>query len=144
MSRELRATDAAAGLALEGLCLELLARLLRAHPSAERGRPRWLDEARAALNERFRESSLRVTDLAAAQGVHPVSLARAFRRHFGLTPADYVRRLRLEEARRRVEQGREPLADVALACGFADQSHLTRAFRGRFGTTPGRRRKALG
>jgi AraC family transcriptional regulator len=141
MSRELGASDAARTLALESLCLELLARLLRTRDPAERSCPLWLEQARSFLHDQFREGSLRVADLAAAQGVHPVSLARAFRRHFGVTPGEYVRRLRLEEARRRVEESRDPLAEVAAACGFSDQSHLTRAFRRRFGAPPGRRRR---
>jgi AraC family transcriptional regulator len=143
LSRELRAQDAAAGLALESLSLELLARLARVAGAAERGRaPEWLARSRDSIHERFRDRTLRVADLAFAEGVHPVYFARAFRRHYRMTPGDYVRRLRLEWALDRVRTTAEPLASVALDCGFADQSHLTRAFRRRFGLSPGRLRRA--
>jgi len=147
MSRELRGRDTAATLALESLGLELLARILRIGESARRGAetlPQWLASAREAIHQRFRDDQLRVAALAAEQGVHPVYFARVFRRHFHTTPGGYVRRLRLEWAARRVEETGEALAAIALECGFADQSHLTRAFRRRFGVSPGslRRRSA--
>jgi AraC family transcriptional regulator len=120
MSQELRHADEATGLALESLGLELLARLVRVCQADETGhRPAWLERARRVIDDRFREPSLRVSDLASEQGVHPVYFARAFRRHYRTTPGDYVRRLRLEWARGRLTATREPLAAIALECGFS-------------------------
>jgi AraC family transcriptional regulator len=145
MSRELREGDEAAPLALESLSLELLARLIRAERARERGpAPRWLLRSRNSIHDRFREPALRVSDLAAAEGVHPVYFARVFRRYYRMTPGEYVRRLRLEWARERVQATTESLASIALECGFSDQSHLTRAFRRRFGATPGHLRRNPG
>lgn len=145
MSRELERADAATPLALESLVLELLA--LR----ARRGRiekggpaPRWLKAARDSIHDRFQEATLRLGDVATEVAVHPVSLTRAFRRHYGMTPGEYIRELRLEEAHARLRSSSEPMALVALACGFADQSHLTRAFRRRYGISPGRLRRRTG
>jgi AraC-like DNA-binding protein len=53
-----------------------------------------------------------------------------------------VRRLRIGEARRRLETGREPLVDIALDVGFADQAQFTRAFRRVTGATPRAYRQA--
>jgi len=143
MSRELAFADTASALGLESLVLELLARLVRgAGPGTEDGaRPRWLETVRAAIHDRFPDAGLRVADLAAEAAVHPVSVARAFRRFYGLTPGEYLRRLRLEQARDRVRGSPASLAAIALECGFADQSHLTRAFRRRYGIPPGRWRR---
>jgi AraC family transcriptional regulator len=125
LAHELRRTDEASALALESLGLELLARLVRIGVAGDGGSaPPWLARTRRAIEDRFREASLRVGELAALEGVHPVHLARVFRRRYGLSPGDYVRRLRLEWARRLVTKGREQLASIALDCGFADQSHL--------------------
>lgn len=67
--------------------------------------------------------------------------ARVFRRYYGMTPGEYVRRLRLEWALERIQRTAVPLASIALECGFADQSHLTRAFRQRFGLASSRFRR---
>jgi AraC family transcriptional regulator len=144
VAQELRRTDEASALALESLGLELLARLVRIGAAGDgEAAPPWLARTRRAIEDRFRDASVRVGELAALEGVHPVHLARVFRRRYGLSPGDYVRRLRLEWARRLVTEGREPLASIALDCGFADQSHLARAFRRRFGVAPGRLRRAV-
>jgi AraC family transcriptional regulator len=69
-------------------------------------------------------------------GCHPATLTRAFRRELGCTPGDYQRRLRVERAARLLRDTSMPLADVAAACGFCDQSHLARSFRHVLGCTP--------
>ena len=83
-------------------------------------------------------------ELAALAEVHPVSVVRAFRRHTGLTPGAYVRRLRLEAAARALLAGGEPIAQVALEAGFASQAHFTRAFSAHFGRPPGAFRRERG
>jgi AraC family transcriptional regulator len=74
--------------------------------------------------------------LAAVVGRHPAWLTRAFRRELGHTPGEHQRRLRMARAAELIGDARMPLSEVALACGFCDQSHLTRAFRAAFGCTP--------
>jgi AraC-like DNA-binding protein len=63
-------------------------------------------------------------------------LVRQFRRHVGLPPHAYHRHQRLCSARALLELG-TPVAEVAYATGFADQSHFTRQFKDHFGVTPG-------
>ncbi len=65
---------------------------------------------------------------------------RKFLRAFHLTPQAYLRRLRLQTASRSLAHGAQTLAEVAMACGFSDQSHFTRAFRDQFGVSPRRYR----
>ena len=137
LALELRARDGAARLAVEGLVLELLARVARAPERLPRRSPRWLREATELVHARFRES-LRVVDVAAAVGVHPVHLARVFRLHHGRTIGDEVRRLRIDWAAAELLRTERPLAEIAFEAGFADQSHFTRAFKARLGVTPGR------
>jgi AraC family transcriptional regulator len=75
---------------------------------------------------------------------HPVYLARAFRKRFGLSPSDYIRKRRLHRALSLIAQ-RRTLADAASRLGFVDESHLHRSFVAEFGMTPGSfRRLALG
>ena len=140
MSRELRHGDAATPLALESLALELVARLVRMEAAAGGAAPRWLLDARDAIHGRFSDAALRVAALAADAGVHPVYFARAFRERFGVSPGEYVRRLRAEAAFERVKSSAETLAAISHDCGFADQSHMSRMLKRRFGASPGKLR----
>ena len=69
------------------------------------------------------------------------TLVRRFRQRFGLPPMAWLQQLRLQRARERIAAG-WPLAETALACGFSDQSHLTRLFSRHYGYTPGAWRRA--
>ncbi|HEY5939464.1 MAG TPA: AraC family transcriptional regulator [Gemmatimonadales bacterium] len=133
---EMRRMDAAAPLAIEGLLLELVASASRLNEqNGSSGRPRWLDEARDRIHvELAARPSL--TGLAASVGVHPVTLARAFRRAFGCTVGEYVRRLRIERAARQLADTDLSLAEIALAEGFSDQSHFSNLFRRHTGLSP--------
>jgi AraC family transcriptional regulator len=136
-------TDAASGLVVEGLVLELLGAIARCRaPVAECRPPRWLRTVSELLHARFAES-MSLEEIASVAGVHPVYLASAFRRHYRSTVGDYVRRLRIDYACGRLARSDLSLAEIALEAGFANQSHFTRTFRRLMGTTPAVYRKAL-
>ena len=103
--------------------------------------PAYLEAALRMLREDL-EGPWGLTRVAAEVGVHRVTLARAFRSHLGLSLGHYLRWLRLGRALRLLRRGDEPAA-VAAACGFADQSHLSRQIKARFGRPPVRLRSAL-
>ncbi|MES4792519.1 MAG: AraC family transcriptional regulator, partial [Chloroflexota bacterium] len=132
---EFQRWDAVSSLVAEGLALEIIA-ATALRPPSEPERPRWLGEVRDLLHQHYHEP-LSLRDAATAVGVHPSHLARVFRREHGCTIGDYVRRLRVEAACRKIASEEAPLAEIALSCGFADQSHLTRTFRRETGLTPG-------
>lgn len=137
---EMAVDDGASLLALEGLTLELLAAASRDRAGAPLpAPPAWLRRVRDLLREEC-GSPFRLLDLAREAGVSPTHLARAFRRHFGVTPGTYLRRARVDRAARAIEEGAAPLAQVAAEAGFADQSHMGRAFRRERGTSPARLR----
>ncbi len=75
-------------------------------------------------------------------GVSPTRLLRAFAGAYGLSPHRYQQSRRVAHARKLIVGG-WPLAQVASACGYADQSHLNRWFLRIHGTTPGRFRRAF-
>lgn len=126
----------------EELVLEMVARLGgSSRHGEERNAPPWLERVREILHER-RHEVVRVIDLAAEAGVHPVHLARVFRRHLGCTFAEYQRRLRIEEACARLA-GDESLSTIALGTGFSDQAHFTRRFKELVGMPPGRYRSVV-
>jgi AraC family transcriptional regulator len=139
--REFRGADPASGLAIEGLILELLAMAARSRSlPAEPQPPRWLSQAREMLHERFSDP-LSLDEIAAAVGVHPSHLARVFRQQHQCTVGEYVRRLRLEFACHHLTSSDTPLAELALAAGFADQSHFSKTFRHAIGVPPGEFRR---
>ncbi|MBB1256083.1 AraC family transcriptional regulator [Streptomyces alkaliterrae] len=79
---------------------------------------------------------LTLADLAGVAGVSESHFARVFRSSTGHSPHQYVLRLRLERARKALLTTDDPIARIADACGFADQSHLTRTMRRHLGLTP--------
>lgn len=79
---------------------------------------------------------MRVSDLAALTSLQGGVFARAFRATFGRTPYAYVLDARVDAAACLLTTTRLPIADIATAVGFADQQHLTKAFRARFARTP--------
>jgi AraC family transcriptional regulator len=69
--------------------------------------------------------------------------SRAFRRSLGAAPHNWLLTRRVELAKEKLRDDRLTLSDVALACGFADQSHLTRVFTRIVGLSPGAWRRSL-
>ena len=135
LSSELRASDAAAALAAEGIALELLAATARETAPPERAP--WLRDAEELLHTRHGEC-VRLGELARELGVSSVRIARAFRQRNGMSVGEYGRRARIEWAAAQIAGGDRPLAEIAAEAGFADQSHFTRLFTRYVGTTPGR------
>jgi AraC-like DNA-binding protein len=99
-----------------------------AKPTARRrGTRERLGRAREVIHDRFADP-IRLDELAASAGMHPVSFCRSFRRAFGMPPHRYQIDVRLAAARRMLAAG-VPAASVAAATGFSDQAHLSRQFR---------------
>jgi AraC family transcriptional regulator len=139
--REYQESDDLSLLVMEGLALEILASISRPDiPDEARTPPRWLCQAHDLLYDRLAEP-LTLADVATAVGIHPVHLARSFRRHFGCTLGECLRRLRVESACHRLATTDTPLCEIALAAGFADQSHFTKTFRRLMRMTPGEFRR---
>jgi AraC family transcriptional regulator len=81
-------------------------------------------------------------DIAAAVNRSPSHVARLFRASLGVPPHRYLLELRIREAQRLLSTTSDPIAEIAFACGFSHQEHLTRLFRRRCKTTPAAFRKA--
>ena len=79
---------------------------------------------------------LSVEGLARRMSMSPRHFARQFHARLGTSPGAYVRRLRVEQARRRIEEGAARLKQVARDCGFADEQSMRRSFQELVGITP--------
>ncbi|MDQ4080653.1 MAG: AraC family transcriptional regulator [Gemmatimonadota bacterium] len=114
---------------------DVLASLRDVPDDSRHAPPMWLRQVREEIDDIG--SSVRVRNLAAGAGVHPVYLARQFRRFFGSSVVSYLQRQRVMRAAELIASSSMPLSAVAFQAGFADQSHLNRSFRAGTGLTPG-------
>lgn len=142
MIAELRETDSAARLTLQGVALEALGLGLRTRGAVGHlsPLPPWLRRARELLHDRFHER-LEISGIASEVGVTPARLARAYRAAFHIPLGTYQRRLRLDWAAQQLSTTEVPVGRVALRAGFSDQAHFTRHFRRHTGETPAQYRK---
>ncbi|MFJ9035245.1 helix-turn-helix domain-containing protein [Streptomyces sp. NPDC102406] len=129
--------------------LEAAARLaLVGERLRERLRPRPAEEARPGPDRRVARSLRELLDARVVEGVelneaaglvhaHPAHLVRSFGAAYGIAPHQYLMARRVDRARRLLLAGQAP-GEVAVACGFYDQSHLNRHFKKVVGVPPGR------
>jgi AraC family transcriptional regulator len=89
------------------------------------------------------DQSLTLRNVANSAGVHPVYFAAVFRRFNGCSVGEYMRRRRIEYARKLLGNPKIPLAQIALEAGFADQSHFTRTYKRFTGRAPSQDRTFL-
>jgi AraC family transcriptional regulator len=130
-------------LTLDALCHELLGSMDSVAHGAGRKAPSWLNKALEILHDRYLEE-LTIASVARAVGVHPVHLARSFRRHFRCSPGEFTRFCRLEHATRMLTMSDRSLAEVALESGFGDQSQFCKTFARDLGIRPGEYRSVAG
>jgi len=128
-------SGAALDLAREERELQVLARLLAPEGEREGGTASGVRQAISLIDD-DPTAPVSLADLAGVSGLSRFQVVRGVRRATGLTPHAYLLRRRLELARRDIRAG-QSLAETALACGFADQSHMTRLFKRQFGYPPG-------
>lgn len=134
----------ATSLEMEGRALVLVDWLLRLHQSPRAGvasqagglSPRQLRQTREFIAEHLAED-ICLDDLAELTGLTAKHFARAFKQSTGLPPHQYLIVQRIEAAKRHLISSKTSLANIALACGFADQSHFTATFRKIVGVPPG-------
>ncbi len=98
------------------------------------------DLAKSMLLENL-EGNISILEVAQACDLSRGYFIRAFRDTTGMTPYQWLLRERINRARELLRASNAPLAEVAIACGFADQSHFTRVFSNIVGVTPGNWRR---
>lgn len=122
------------------VCGRLLAQHANLVSRQERHASPTLDRVRDRLADDLAHAPS-LEDLAKLAGLSRYQVLRHFAHAHGMPPHAWLRQRRVERARALIARG-QPLADVALACGFADQSHMSRAFTQQLGFTPGAWRRA--
>lgn len=121
--------------------------LLSAAAETERPRRRMLAEWQVRRAEEFIRihlgSCLRIQDVARSVNLSTSYFSRAFKKSSGVSYSDYVTKERLDLAKRLLLTSDAPISEIALVCGLADQSHLTRLFSRTEGLPPRAWRRML-
>ncbi|MGZ4778335.1 MAG: AraC family transcriptional regulator [Thermoanaerobaculia bacterium] len=133
--REMHRADPLTVMALEGWALLLLSHTARLIGADENATPEWLGDAVQYI-ERAYAGHLSLASVAAHVGVHPATLAAAFRRFHGTSVGQFIRDLRLRRARTALVESRRPIKEIAVDAGFYDQAHFGRLFKQKFGVSP--------
>ena len=142
---ELAAPGFGSDLLLDGLTRALMAALARTHVEVAPAHRLHLSPVKLRRAVEFIDAelgrSIGLHEIAAAAGLSPFHFSRVFKLATGETPYQFVGSRRLERACRLLRDGDLPLAELALCCGFASQSHFTAAFSKSLGVSPGRYRR---
>ncbi len=125
---------------IHGLCLEVLAQLLITERAASMSKPSWVDRLEEILLCGYAEK-LSLHELSRELNIHPVHLSKSFSRYFQCTLGEYVRSVRVERSLAFMSRRNLSLTEIAVSCGFADQSHFTRSFKRIMGLSPSTYRK---
>ncbi|MBL8087231.1 MAG: helix-turn-helix transcriptional regulator [Chthonomonas sp.] len=136
LRKELEHPDLASSHMVRAAFFELVGYFLRSpETTAHFEAPQWVEQARSILDSKFR-MPVSLYSLAQEVSMHPAHLARSFKKHFGMSVGEYVRDRRLEWAYKKLASSQFKLSEIALAAGFADHAHFSRAFRARYAMTP--------
>lgn len=138
--QEFQEADQSSEMAIEGLVLQILAEADRYRARGRKRAPRWLAKAQEIVHEEY-ANALSLSNIAKRVSIHPVYLASEFRRHYGCTIGDYVRRLKVEKACDQLRISKSSLAHIAAELGFSHQAHFSRIFKSYTGRTPSEFRK---
>ncbi len=141
---EIGSADRLAPLAIDSLVLGVMITAARLTSTAKHHAPppRWIQHAREYVHEHYRRG-FRISDVATLVGVEPSRLAQVFRRHYGSSVGQYARAQRLSWALEQLDNSTAPIAKIAVAAGYCDQSHLTREVRRALGIGPAEYRRSV-
>lgn len=144
IQREARQQDIGGALYVEAVATQLSLHLLRNYAEVTFKEQRDPGRLTAAQRKRIVEyidgrlhETIDLASLADCLVLGVWSFARRFRNTFGCAPYAFVVERRIARAQQLLSQGELAIKEVAAACGFADQAHLTRTFKARLGVTPG-------
>jgi AraC family transcriptional regulator len=143
IAQELRLRQPGTSLVVEGLLFELLGTLVRKRGLEDRGRSDVrLERAIHYLEANYRKR-FTVAEVAEECGIHPSYLAELFRARYAMSVGEWVRNRRLDFVCDALRNAASPISCIAFQAGFADQSHMTRLFRARYGLTPAEYRRTI-
>lgn len=130
--KEFSADDAFSNTSVRILLLNLLG---AGETRTSRRTPAWVRALYELLNDRWNEQ-IGLQELSGVVNVHPVTISKYFTRHFNCTFGEYMRKLRINKSIFLIKTSGLSLTEIALHCGFTDQSHFIRNFKNFTGFLP--------
>lgn len=131
--KETKLNDSSFELSVNPFLLNLFEQMSHHEKNVEK-KPVWVKQIKEILHESFAEK-LCLNELSQTLNIHPIHLSRDFQKHFQCNLGEYVRKLKVEKSLA-ILNTYESLSEVALECGFSDQSHFIRCFKKNIGITP--------
>jgi AraC family transcriptional regulator len=102
--------------------------------------PEWMKKVQQYLSDNW-DKTVTLQELSRAAEVHPTTISKYFPLYFSCTLGEYLRRIKIEKSLALIKSSRLSLLEIALECGFADQSHFIRVFKMTTGFLPNDFRK---
>lgn len=140
--RETKIYDRLTLISIQTILFDIFGKMILVAQSSSDKKPQWVKKIKEILHENYVET-LSLEFLAKEANIHPIHLSRAFSKHFHCTLGEYVRKIRIEKSLSLLSDKRLSLAEIAFNCGFADQSHFGRSFKGINGVSPSEYRKLI-
>lgn len=97
--------------------------------------PVWIKHVEELLNDCWNENPS-LNDLSKVLQLNPITISKHFPKYFGCTFGEYMRRLKVDRSLLLVQDSKNSLTEVAMQCGFSDQSHFIRTFKSQTGFLP--------
>lgn len=132
IQQEMLIDDDCSRLAIQTLLLNLIS---CSKNSVDESDPEWVRTLDDLLNDKWNEP-LTLEELSIATGKYPTTISKHFRKYFSCTLGEYLRKLKINKSISLIKNSQMSLTDIALHCGFADQSHFTRNFKRLTGFLP--------
>jgi AraC-like DNA-binding protein len=140
--RETKIDDSVSAISTEQLLLHTLDRIQRQVASPKEHNPVWVSKIEEIIRDQF-SGKLTLNYLSKTLEVHPVHISRAFPKYFNCGLGEYIRKIKVEKSLALLPDRKNALVEIALDCGFSDQSHFIRSFKEVIGTTPANFQKSF-
>lgn len=125
MYKELLEKDIYSNTSIQMLLLDTITKPINSNSNK---RPQWLIELLEILNDEWSKFH-NLTDLSLAINVHPTTISKYFTRYCGCTLGEYMRKLKIDKSLTLIKNESLSLTEIAVECGFSDQSHFIRNFK---------------
>ena len=132
MYKELIENDSFSDSSIQLLLLSAIAKPMN---GKQHTRPEWIKTLAEVLQDEW-DKFHSLDELSLVLNIHPVTISKYFTKSFGCTLGEYMRKLKIEKSLSLIQNSSLSLTEIALACGFADQSHFTRNFKRLTGQLP--------
>ncbi|MES2268862.1 MAG: AraC family transcriptional regulator [Bacteroidota bacterium] len=126
--KETKTNDDLTPIATQALTLQVLSKMQGEKCNASLNAPTWVRQVKEVINDDV-AGKFSLSRLSALVNVHPVHLSRDFSKYFNCNLGEYIRALRVAKAFTLMPDKKLSLTEIAMACGFADQSHFLRCFK---------------